>query len=132
MCVPPVTDAYRQMNERSTVVIAGRQGAGLLSGEDCEIAAVACDIGLGMGVFPELKITHLIPKERVSRNYLLQLYQGTVLSDILIAFKWRGTRPVSPLRPWGLLSILKNSIQLRGLDRQMYFARVALRSRRAV
>ena len=119
-----VADAYRRMNEESAVLIGSRRGKGLLSGEDLEIAAVACDVGLGMGVFPELRITHLIRKERVSQKYLLKLYEGTALSDALILYKWKGIRPISPLRPRGLLSIMKNSILRRGLDRLMYFARI--------
>jgi hypothetical protein len=64
------------------------------------------------------------PKERVSREYLLKLYEGTELSNALLFYKWKGTHPVSPLRPRGLLSIVKNSMLRRGLDRQMYFARM--------
>jgi glycosyltransferase involved in cell wall biosynthesis len=119
-----VAAAYRRMNSERAILISGRRGKALLSGEDCEIAYVACAVGLGAGVFPELKLAHLIPKERVSREYLLKLYEGTELSNALLFYKWNGTHPVSPLRPRGLLSIVKNSILRRGLDRQMYFARI--------
>ena len=119
-----VAEAYRRIRTAHGVLISGRRGKALLSGEDCEIAYVACDMGLGMAVFPELRLTHLIAKERVARKYLLKLYEGTELSNALLNYKWRGTNPISPLRPWGLLSIMKNSIVGRGLDRQMYFARI--------
>jgi hypothetical protein len=42
---------------------SGRKGRGLESGEDLEVSYVAC--ALGVGNFPELKLTHLIPKERL-------------------------------------------------------------------
>jgi glycosyltransferase involved in cell wall biosynthesis len=119
-----VADAYRRMNNDRAILISGRRGKALLSGEDREIAYVACATGFGTGVFPELKLTHLISKERVSRQYLLRLYEGTELSNALLLYKWEGTHPASPLRPRGLLSIVKNSILRRGLDRQMYFARM--------
>jgi glycosyltransferase involved in cell wall biosynthesis len=119
-----VADAYRQMSNERAILISGRRGKALLSGEDREIAYVACEVGFGAGVFPELKLTHLIPKGRISREYLLKVYEGTELSNALLFYKWEGTHPISPLRPWGLLSIVKNLILRRGLDRQMYFARI--------
>lgn len=121
----PVAEMYLHAHAARGLLISGRRGkGGLLSGEDCEVAYVACDMGFGMAVFPELRLTHLIPKERVGRHYLLRLYEGTELSNALLNFKWRGIVPVSPLRPWGLLSIMKNSIIKRGLERQRYFATV--------
>ena len=38
-----------------------RNGTSLLSGGDNDLAACACDIGLGVGVFGALRLTHLIP-----------------------------------------------------------------------
>ena len=119
-----VADAYRRMSGEAAVMISGRRGNECLSGEDVEISYVACQLGLGMGVFPELKLVHLIKKERVSQKYLLKIYQGTATSNALLAYKWKGSLPKSPLRPWGLLSILKNVAIHRGLDRQMYLANV--------
>ena len=119
-----VAEAYRRMNNERAVLIPGRRGKELLSGEDREIAFVACDLGLGTGVFPELRLTHLIPKERLSRKYLLKLREGTELSNALLFYKWKGTHPISPFGPRGLLSIVKNSILRRGLDRQIYFTKI--------
>ncbi len=129
-----VAETYLRINEDSTIMISGRKGMALLSGEDVEISYVACHLGLGMGVFPELKLTHLISKERVTRRHLLRLYEGTATSNALLSYKWKGARPLSPLRPWGLLSIVKNSIIRRRLDRQLYFAgvRANLSARRII
>jgi glycosyltransferase involved in cell wall biosynthesis len=123
LCVrATVADAYRRWNEKPGILITGRKGTSLLSGDDVEFSYIACELGFGIGIFPELRVTHLIPKERVSARYLLKVFEGTTASDILLAYKWKGSVPTSPLRPWGLLSILKNFITQRGLDRQMYFA----------
>ena len=110
-----VADAYRRMSGEAAVMISGRRGNECLSGEDVEISYVACQLGLGIGIFPELKLVHLIKKERVSQKYLLKIYQGTATSNALLAYKWKGSLPKSPLRPWGLLSILKNVAIHRGL-----------------
>lgn len=41
-------------------------------GGDTDLSYTGCSIGLGMGVFPELRITHLIPARRCSLDYLLR------------------------------------------------------------
>ena len=95
LCVrAKVAAAYGQSMSQSAILISGRSGRALLSGEDVEISIVACNLGLGMGVFPELKLIHLIPKERISENYLLKLFEGTTTSDQLLAYKWQGVNPV--------------------------------------
>ena len=129
-----VASAYLVNCRDSTITISGRRGAALQGGDDIEISFVACSIGLGIGVFPELRLVHLISKERVSSRYLLRIYEGAETSDALLAYKWRGILPKSPFRPWGLLSFLKNMVMRQGLDRQMYFARVraAIAARRII
>ena len=77
-----------------------------------------------MGVFPQLTLTHLIPKERVSEEYLLKLYEGTRASIMLLIYKRTGIVPRFPLRPWGLLSALKHLVTKRGIHRHMYLANV--------
>jgi hypothetical protein len=125
MCVrAKVADAYRRIYNESTISISSRRGNALFSGEDVEISYVACHIGLGMGVFPELKLTHLISRERVVPEYLLKLYEGTGTSDALLLYKWNGVAPKSPFSARGLLAILKNIVLRRGLDRRMYFAKM--------
>lgn len=62
----------------------GRQGEQLLSGEDDEVSWVACSMGMGRGLFPELKVTHLIDKRRVQRDYLLRLAEGHAYSRVLL------------------------------------------------
>jgi glycosyltransferase involved in cell wall biosynthesis len=119
LCVrSEVGAAYCAYCERSPVTISGRQGTSLLSGEDVEMCYVASDIGMGIGVFPDLRLTHLIPKERVSLDYLLKVYEGTMISYLLLAYKWHGREPKAK----GLLSLLKNVLLRHGVDRQTYLA----------
>ena len=125
MCVrAAVAKAYCRTNKDSSILIPGRRGASLLAGEDDEIAYVACELGLGMGVFPELRLAHLIPKERVSRTHLLALVEGAGASTALLQYKWNGRLPHSPFSPRGLLSILKNLILAPRLERETYFAQL--------
>lgn len=119
-----VAEEYRRTNGGSEISITGRRGNALLSGEDRDIAYVACQMGLGTAVFPELRVTHVIPKHRISRKYLLKVYEGTEISDALLMYKWKGHMPMSPFRTRGLLSIMKIFLVRRGLDRQMHLAKV--------
>jgi glycosyltransferase involved in cell wall biosynthesis len=127
-----VATAYCRLFEQSTVRIQGRKGTSLGGHEDYEICFVACSNGYGRGVFPELKLTHLIPKERVSDIYLIRLLEETHLSGLILAYKWQGIFPTSPFSVRGILSIIKSLIMRHGFDRRVYFAnlRATLKARR--
>jgi glycosyltransferase involved in cell wall biosynthesis len=123
-----VTIAYREYVANSAIKLNDRRGAELSSGGDMEICFVACSIGLGVGIFPELKLTHLIPKERVKEDYLVKLAEGIGTSAQLLAYKWEKIMPVPPFSgPVESLRVLKNLLLRRGISRRMYLA--SLRSR---
>src|SRR5262249_53766302 len=89
LCVrAEVARAYCEFSDRSSFKIIDRQGHSLASGQDVEIGYFACTLGLGMGIFVSLRLTHLIPKERVEEKYLLRMVQGQELSCALLAYKW--------------------------------------------
>jgi len=69
-------------------------------------------------------LVHLIPKERLSTDYLLNLCEDSHTSHLLLTYKWSGDVPNDPFRPRALLSVLKNWLTRRGLDRRRYFADV--------
>jgi glycosyltransferase involved in cell wall biosynthesis len=129
-----VAREYIVICENSAISITGRSGKHLLSGDDVEISLVACKLGLGMGIFPELRLIHLIPRGRVMADYLLRIAEGTLLSDFLLAYKWRGVVPRSPFSFWGFLSFIKNAFLKRGIDRQVYFShlRATIAARRVI
>ena len=61
-----------------------RMGRSLLSGGDNDLAACACDLGLGLGIMASLKLRHLIPPERLSADYLARLVEGIHFSSALL------------------------------------------------
>ncbi len=65
-------------------VIFDRKGKDLFSSGDLEFSLVASDCGLGQGVFRGLSLTHLIPAERVSVQYLLRMAEGQSYSNNLL------------------------------------------------
>jgi glycosyltransferase involved in cell wall biosynthesis len=123
LCVrKKVALAYRQFCEESSIHISDRQGDSLFSGGDIEISWVCCSHGLGIGIFPELKLTHLIPQHRLSEDYFVRFLEEACFSDYLLDYKWRRIIPQSPSGIKTLLSVLKTILLYRGVDRKMRFA----------
>jgi len=62
----------------------GRKGNSLISCEDIDLSFTAIDMGYGIGIFKELILRHLIPKERLQLNYILKLYEANIISTYLL------------------------------------------------
>jgi hypothetical protein len=69
-----------------------RSGSSLLSYGDFDMAFTACDIGLGIGRFRKLKLIHLIPASRTTKEYLYKITRDTAYSDIIFRYL-RGEKP---------------------------------------
>jgi hypothetical protein len=123
LCVrQDVAMAYSHFCDPSSLQITDRRGASLVGGGDSEISFVCCSHGFGIGIFPELKLTHLIPQHRVSEDYIVRFAEGTCLSNFLLRYKWQRIVPQSPFSIKTLLSVLKTILLYRGVDRKMRFA----------
>lgn len=79
-----------------------RSGASLASSGDTDMALTSCDLGLGMGNFPELRVRHLIPTGRLQEDYLLRLEHGITRSMIILRHIRYGYTPAmpDPIRVW--------------------------------
>jgi glycosyltransferase involved in cell wall biosynthesis len=119
-----IGDAYLEFCRTTSIQISGRKGASLDGHEDFEICYLACKAGLGMGIFPELNMLHLIAKERVTDEHFVKLVEGLTLSKLVLAYKWRGTLPKSPFSLRGAASMGLNLLTRRGFDRRVYFAEI--------
>jgi glycosyltransferase involved in cell wall biosynthesis len=117
-----VAIAYCEFCNQSSLQIISHQGEGLLGGEDTEMCFVCCSGGLGVGIFPELKIIHLIPQRRVSEDYIVRFAEGTGISNNLLRYKWQHIIPESFFSIRTLLSVLKTILLYRGVDRDIRFA----------
>ena len=99
MCVRrALADAYSancaQDPARLKLDLNGRQ---LTYGGDTDIAYFGCAIGFGKGVFPQLKVRHLIPPERCETSYLLRAVEGHAYSEWLHHWVVNGVVPVEPV-----------------------------------
>lgn len=61
-----------------------RTGGSLISGGDNDLAGCACDLGLGVGLVSALKLTHLMPADRLTQDYLARLAEGISFSAVLL------------------------------------------------
>lgn len=80
----------------------GRASGGLLGGEDYDLALTSRDLGLGTGLFARLRLTHIIPKERVQEGYFLRIVEALSRSGVLLDFV-RGAVPFQKSRSERLL-----------------------------
>lgn len=62
-------------------------------GGDTDLSYTGCSIGLGMGVFPQLEITHLIPVRRCGLDYLLRNLEAHVFSHHMQHFAHHNELP---------------------------------------
>lgn len=63
-----------------------RQGNMLLSCGDMDFAYTACDMGMDIGIFTELKLLHLMPPNRLEEAYLLRMVEQAVYSRVMLYF----------------------------------------------
>lgn len=82
-----------------------RTGSSLVSGGDTDIAWTACSMGMGMGCFTELRLTHLIPPQRLSQDYLVRMFEGKGYSGTILNALWKRADPEAPYE--GYLNLLK-------------------------
>ncbi len=71
-----------------------RTGSSLISGGDQDLAACACELGLGVGLIAALGLEHIIPPGRLTADYLERLNEGIHLSSTLLDAQW-GLPPTS-------------------------------------
>jgi hypothetical protein len=96
-----------------------RTGSALTSGGDTDLAFCAIDLGMGTGRFRRLTLTHLIPKSRLTLDYIARLCAGCTASSLIVdSFRtnsgpaevprWRKmvrlalTLAQTPWREWGI------------------------------
>ncbi len=95
LCVTrAVATAYSEwVAELKISHVLDRRGEHLFCGGDDLFAFAAARAGLGFGVFPELRIMHLIPACRVEERYLLRLIHDHAYSHGILRFKLFGELP---------------------------------------
>jgi hypothetical protein len=81
-------------------LLLGARGDVQLRGEDTDLVLTAYDLGLAVGRFPELKLTHIIPAGRLTAEYLAGLMHGTLLGFAMLEYIRFGRTPPPPAGNW--------------------------------
>jgi glycosyltransferase involved in cell wall biosynthesis len=92
LCVSrPVAAAYVEIIERLKIShVLDRHGERLFCGGDDLFSWVSARVGSGFGVFPELRITHLIAADRLSQKYFLRLVHDHAFSHGILNYLYFG------------------------------------------
>jgi len=114
--------AYRDYFFRTNLRMLSRTGKRLLSGEDTELCFVVCGLGLGMGLFPDLKLTHLIPSNRLTDDYILRISNGLTATHLILTYKWSGIRPRSAYSPIEIARCIKQMMSFDRFQRRLAWA----------
>lgn len=61
-----------------------RSGSSMMACGDTDMAHTSLEYGLGVGVFPQLVLTHLIPANRLTPSYLLRIAEGRQASIVVM------------------------------------------------
>ncbi len=100
----------------------GRSGPVLGAGEDQLLCFSAHDLGLGSGRFIALKLLHLIPKERVTEEYIAKLFAGFEWAEEFLHFIRQGTLRIRSKTPARQLKYLFRICTWRGIERRIFIA----------
>jgi glycosyltransferase involved in cell wall biosynthesis len=104
---------YLRLHENGQRAIQlDRKGKSLFSGGDNDLAACACDVGYGVGLFCSLVLTHYIPANRTTKEYLLRLAKGIAASSVV----FKSFRNEYPL-PVSTKTRIANSVRLLAMDK---------------
>lgn len=79
----------------------GRRGTNLASGEDNDIIMAVLSAGWKVAYLPELRLRHLIPAKRLTRDYLAALAQSSSRTWVQ-ALNIHGLRPWPPIPRWSV------------------------------
>jgi len=79
-----VTEYLRQVAADPRRLGMGRTESRLLTGEDIDVNWVATGMGFGTGLFPELRLKHFIPENKMSAEHLVRYAAGNAYSMVIL------------------------------------------------
>ncbi len=125
MCVRKwiAEDYLARVAQNPLRALLDRSGDDLISGGDIDLANTAIDNGLGVGVFADLVVTHVIPPGRFTEEYFLRLAAG-LQASFVITRALRGIEVPPPFSRRPLLRIAQyvRTLLLPRMDRRIRFA----------
>jgi glycosyltransferase involved in cell wall biosynthesis len=98
LCVPArIAADFRQLiTALPSTEVLGRRGQLLFSADDDIFSWLSAGPNIGYGIFPELRLLHLISAERVRPDYFIPLIYGHTFSHTVLYHMTHGRRPKRP------------------------------------
>jgi glycosyltransferase involved in cell wall biosynthesis len=117
-----VAKSYPELIQRLNVkAIIDRRGQRLYSAGDDLFSWASIIIGKGFGLFPNLRVTHLISADRLNQRYFLRLIHGHQFSHEIIKYLLTG---VQSTNGQGSINLLRNlRILLHGIKNGQFSMR---------
>lgn len=117
MCIRrKVAIHYRDVVKNDPVrILLDRKGELLSSAGDSDLSHTSYDCNYGTGLFPSLRLTHLIPAKRLSEEYLLRLKREGGASGYILDYIRNGRIPQSAKK--SVISRIIEQIRLMKLSR---------------
>jgi glycosyltransferase involved in cell wall biosynthesis len=88
-----------------------RRGGSLMGGGDLDLAMTSYGLGMGVGLFDKLVVTHLIDKRRLSPQYLHRVFVEGTYSSHIVRYLHAGVAPRDRGTTGFLLDSLKRMIK---------------------
>jgi glycosyltransferase involved in cell wall biosynthesis len=85
-----IATAYAALVKELSMSALGRSGERLFCGEDDVFSFLASKKGSCFGIFPELRITHLISARRLTENYFVRLVRDHAYSHTVLRYRLFG------------------------------------------
>lgn len=127
MCIRrSIAEAYAASTAQDPFKIGlGRAGSSMMACEDTEMAHASFEFGLGVGLFPQLTLQHLIPAERLTVPYLERVVEGRQAS-VVVMRALRGDTTPHPLsdHPAKRIYQVLRLPFMSSIDRRMLLAEV--------
>jgi glycosyltransferase involved in cell wall biosynthesis len=102
-----------------------RSGTSLVSGGDDDMARTSHSLGLATGLFPQFRLTHLIPPGRLDEDYLLRLVEGQSYSGVIIGALHAGGHEIPRISPMRRrVGRLRRLLTMRSRARRFFEARL--------
>jgi glycosyltransferase involved in cell wall biosynthesis len=102
-----------------------RKGASLISGGDSDLVMTACRSGSGIGLFKDLKLTHLMPSARLEEPYLLRLVEAMSYTSVLLYAKHDKLPQIPKNFPFRRqLGIVRRFFTMKPRQRRFYEAKL--------
>jgi len=106
--IPPTAGAFirrcvwerylKVIQEDPRHLVLGLRGTKRISGQDTDIALCSFELGLETARFAELRLVHIMPRNRLEEGYLLRLVESISFSTVILEGLRGGKPPVTAAR----------------------------------